>query len=75
MQMPSKLVLEETALGAFLAGALIILVVMGLVFAYHWKRFGVETPLFRRMRRLYFVVSVILAVLSVMFYIFILTSL
>lgn len=74
MNLSSRIVLEETALGAFLAGALIILVVMSFVFQYHWKRFGVETPLFRRMRRLYFAVSVVLAVLSIALYAFILVS-
>jgi hypothetical protein len=66
MNLSSRFVLEETALGALLFGALLILAVMSFVFAYHWKRFGVPTPLFRRMRRLYWVVSCILAILSVL---------
>jgi hypothetical protein len=67
-------VLEETALGVLLLGAFLILVVMSFVFAYHWKRFGVPTPLFHRMRRLYFAVSAVLASLSIALYIFILIS-
>ena len=75
MELPSQVVLEETALGAFLFFALVILVVMSVVFAYHWKRFGVPTPLFQKMRRLYFAVSAVLAFLSIALYIFILISL
>ena len=75
MELPSQVALEETALGAFLFFALVILVVMSVVFAYHWKRFGIQTPLFHRMRRLCFAVSVVLAFLSIALYIFILISL
>ena len=75
MELPSQVVLEEAALGAFLFGALLILAVMSFVFAYHWKRFGIPTPLFRRMRRLYFVVSAILAVLAILLYVVIVVSL
>lgn len=74
MNVASPVVLEGTALGAILAVALIILVAMSFVFVYHWRRFGIETPLFRKMRRLYFTVSTVFAILSVMFYIFILIS-
>ncbi len=70
LALPSSVVLEEIALGALLAGTLLIAVVMSFVFAYHWKRFAVQTPLFHRMRRLYFAVSVVLASLSVLLYAF-----
>lgn len=74
MEILSRVVLEKTVLGAFLLCALIVLVVMSFVFAYHWKRFGIETPLFRRMRRLHFAVSAVLAALSIALYAFILVS-
>ena len=75
MNLPPQVVLEEAALAALLVGVLLIFVVMCLVFAYHWRRFGVETPLFRRMRRLHWWVSVVLASLSILLYLALVTSL
>lgn len=70
----SPIVLEKTGLGLVLLLALVAFAIMSAVFAYHWKRFGVPTPLFRKMKRLYFAASIILAALSVTLYIFILIS-
>lgn len=75
MNLPSSIVLEEIALGALLVIALLVLAVMSFVFTYHWRRFGMETPLFRKMRRLYFTVSFILAALAIVLYMSILGSL
>lgn len=60
--------LEESALGALLAGALLILIVMSFVFKYHWRRFGIPTPLFRRVTRAYFWISGGLSALAVLLY-------
>jgi len=75
MRLPSGVILEEVALGAFLVGALLVFVVMGLVFAYHWKRFALPTLLFRKMTKTYFWLSSILAAISVLLYALILLEL
>lgn len=74
MNLFSPIVFEGTALGVLLAIVLLIFFAMSFVFAYHWKRFGTPTPLFGRMKRLYFAVSVMLATLSILLYVIILAS-
>ncbi len=70
----SPILLEKTVLGAILGIVLCLFVVMSFIFSYHWKRFGIPTPLFRRMTRLYFLVSGGLAIVSLLFFLGIITT-
>lgn len=64
----SPILIEETILGAALAIALIVTVIMSVTFSYHWRRFGIPTAVFHRMNRLYFLVAGGLAILSLLLF-------
>lgn len=68
MTAPSSVVLEKVGLGLILLLALFAFMVMSAVFAYHWKRFGIQSSLFQRMKRLYFVLAGGLATLATVLY-------
>ena len=71
----SPILIEKGVLGSILAVVLVVFVVMSLVFRYHWREFGLPTPVFRAMKRWYFIVSTILATCAVAFYLAILLTL
>jgi len=70
----SPILLEETALGIILGVVLVVFIVMSFIFSYHWKRFGIQTTLFSKMSRSYFLIGTILATLSILLYALILFS-
>jgi uncharacterized membrane protein len=70
----SPILLEEAALSAILGITLILFAIMSFTFSYHWRRFGIHTAFFRRMNRLYFLISGSLAILSVLLFVAILKS-
>lgn len=74
MSPPSQIIIEETFLGVILLAAVLIFMVMSFIFAYHWKRFVTPTKFFLRMKRLYLIVSVFLALISISLYVLIITS-
>lgn len=74
MNLPSQIIIEETTLGMILLVAMLIFTVISFIFAYHWKRFVTPTQFFLRMKRLYLIVSVFLALISISLYVLIITS-
>jgi hypothetical protein len=70
----SPIILETITFSVILGVALVFFAVMSFIFSYHWRRFGVDTKFFRRMTRLYFVISNLLAISSVLLFIRILST-
>lgn len=62
------LVIEKTILTALLGVALVIFVVITVILRYHWKRFGFGETAVLRMRRFYGLVSTLLLISAVIFY-------
>lgn len=71
----SPILLEKTVFVTILALSLCLFAIMSVVFSYHWKRFGIPTPLFRKMTRLYYLVSSALAIVSLLFFLSIIVAL
>lgn len=68
MPLLSPIVLEKSGFGLILLLALVAFAIMTAVFRYHWKQFGIPTPLFRKMTRAYFLISGGLSALAVLLY-------
>ncbi len=71
----SPILFEVTVLGIILGIVLVLYVVMSFVFSYHWKRFAIPTALFQKMKRLYFLLSGTLAIVSVLLFVSIIETL
>ena len=65
----SSVLLQKIVLGLTLGIVLILCAVMTAIFSYPWKQFGIPSPLFGKMTRLYFFISLVLSVLSALLYI------
>ncbi|PIQ68850.1 MAG: hypothetical protein COV91_02135 [Candidatus Taylorbacteria bacterium CG11_big_fil_rev_8_21_14_0_20_46_11] len=73
MQITFPLVINPLVFAGILAVVILILGTFSVVFIYHWKEYGMETPYIKRAPKIYLSVTALLCTFAVVSY-FILIS-